>query len=385
MAVSKKQVKKQISNALKSQKPALDKATIHSVDAMTASIKIGSSANIIKNVECVGGTDILYPGLEVNIGWVDNRPVVLSSTSAAIGPQGPAGPQGLPGEEGPQGIQGPSGADGIDGADGGMLYPQGRLAIHNGYPNVDPNTYGNTIYYTPYLGDDVVVYDIVDNEWKVKKLTQKSYTRTWATSTNYDVFLVYDHNTDALSLSVTAWASSGAGTSARATGIVVLNGRYVKDGANNYLYLGTIRTSIAIGGIVYVHDEEAKRFVWNAYNQIPRRCFLGALSASSSSDAVGSCFFIVGLTQTVIGGIKGKFTGTSSSYSAGYLVRNGAAVSSSLTEAGIWSRLGHSLASGSSVPVYCTPTGMHQFSLGFKIEASGASLAEGQVWALINQ
>ena len=67
-----------------------------------------------------------------------------------------------------------------------------------------------------------------------------------------------------------AWASSGAGTSNRASAITQLNGVWVKN-SDKRRYLGTIRTTDTVGRC---EDSALKRFVCNASNVVNKTAFL---------------------------------------------------------------------------------------------------------------
>ena len=66
-------------------------AEIISIEIDKVAIRIGSSPNVIRNVEVTGSVDSLVPGSMVNIIWVNRRPVVVSggysdSGAASSGP-----------------------------------------------------------------------------------------------------------------------------------------------------------------------------------------------------------------------------------------------------------------------------------------------------------
>lgn len=148
---------------------------------------------------------------------------------------------------------------------GGTANPaicQGRLTLTSATPVTTSNvTAATTLYFTPYNGNLIGIYD-GSSSWSVGTFSQLSLDISGLTaSTNYDIF-IYD-NTGTLTLSATAWSSD----TARATALTTQNGIYVKSGATNYRYIGTIRITSTTG---QCEDSETKRFVWNYYNQVDK-------------------------------------------------------------------------------------------------------------------
>lgn len=114
-----------------------------------------------------------------------------------------------------------------------------------------------TIYFTPYEGNRLALYDGAD--WAIHTFTERSASLAGLTvDKNHDVF-IYD-NAGTLTLDLVAWTND----SARATALAVQDGVYVKDGATSRRYLGTFRTTGTTG---QCEDSALKRFVWNYYNR----------------------------------------------------------------------------------------------------------------------
>jgi hypothetical protein len=137
---------------------------------------------------------------------------------------------------------------------------EGRLTLSsgNGLPTTD--TTGTTLYYTPFSGNKIALYNTATSRWELKTFTEFSLSLTGtAANTNYDVFIYNNAGTNTLEL--VAWSSG----TARATALGLQDGVYVKSGAVNKRYLGTIRTTTA-GTSVSTSDQ---RFVWNCFNQFP--------------------------------------------------------------------------------------------------------------------
>lgn len=146
----------------------------------------------------------------------------------------------------------------------GYANPQianGRLTLSSGTPVTTADvTAATTIYYTPYNGNRIALYD---TSWKIYTFSELSLSLSGFTAnTNYDVF-VYA-NSGVPTLVTYAWASSGAGTGTRTHPIILQDGVLVRNGATHLRYIGTIRTTGTIG---QCDDSVTKRFVWNVYNQ----------------------------------------------------------------------------------------------------------------------
>ena len=147
---------------------------------------------------------------------------------------------------------------------------QGRLTLDSGNPLPGSDLSGEgTLYYTPFEGDLVSLWNSAESRWDITEFTERSLSLSGlAANANYDIFL-YD-NLGALTLQPVIWANNGAGTSSRASAIVRRNGVWVKS-ADNRRYLGTIRTRNISG---QCDDNQRNRFVWNAANRRPRAVYL---------------------------------------------------------------------------------------------------------------
>ena len=166
----------------------------------------------------------------------------------------------------------------IQSTSGGVMYPDGttqntgwvdpsinggRLTLTTGTAVTTADvTAATTIYFTPYKSDRLALYD--GTNWRVYSFTEKSLALGTLTSgTNYDVFAYASGGSVTLdSSSLVAWTSN----TARATNIVQQNGVWVKSGATNYRYLGTIRTT----STTTTEDSALNRFVFNASNRVRR-------------------------------------------------------------------------------------------------------------------
>jgi hypothetical protein len=138
----------------------------------------------------------------------------------------------------------------------------GRLTLETAVPiSTSDQTAKTNVYFTPYLGNRVSLYD--GTRWKLYTFTEKTLALGTITSgKNYDVFLYDNSGTLTLELSA-AWTSDTARNEALAT----QDGIYVKSGSTTRRYLGTIRTT----STTTTEDSAVKRYVWNLYNQVPRK------------------------------------------------------------------------------------------------------------------
>lgn len=359
--------KNQILKVVRSQRPVVETALIHSIDGKTAAIRIGSSTNVMRNVECVGGTGNLYPGLKVNIAWVDNRPIVLASAEGSIGPMGRTGPQGAQGEVGPQGEPGPAGSS------AGIFTPGGRLSLVSGVPfYLSDQAAKNTVYYTPYLHNYIMLNDgTAWNPYEFSELTLLM-TSGYSSGYNYDVFCCLNNGNPALEALV--WT----GNQSRATALVFSSGRYVKSGDPTRLYLGTFRTSADN----LTEDSQTKRFLWNMYNRESKHGLVTGLSGNADSYALGSTYFIIGhpYGQSVHAGISANNAGTTATYCAVYLMYDGSTnFANALTECGLGSAVAVKINAGASAPANFS-TGYHYVSLGLNVQTTAAVMNNGRVW-----
>lgn len=138
---------------------------------------------------------------------------------------------------------------------------QGRLTLESGVPvSTTDQTGKTTIYFTPYNGSTVALYD--GSTWAYYSFTEVSLALGTLTSgKNYDVFLYNNSGTLTLELSA-AWTSD----TARNDAVSTQNGVYVKSSATTRRLLGTIRTTAT----TTTEDSLVKRFVVNVQNLVNR-------------------------------------------------------------------------------------------------------------------
>lgn len=139
---------------------------------------------------------------------------------------------------------------------------EGRLTLTSATPVTTSDvTAATTLYFTPYKGNVVALYDGV-SAWTGYTFTERSLSLTGLLATTvYDIFL-YD-NAGTLTLEATAWTNS----TTRATALTLQNGVEVKSGATARRYLGTIYIETA----GQCDDSVGRRHVWNRWQQVMRR------------------------------------------------------------------------------------------------------------------
>lgn len=139
---------------------------------------------------------------------------------------------------------------------------QGRLTLTSGTPVTTSDvTAAETVYFAPYKGNKIDLYDATAARWVRYKFTELSLDVPDATQMN-DVFIY--NNSGTLTLEAVAWSSD----TARATALTTQDGVYVKSGATGRRYLGSFYGTTAGNG--QTEDSLAKRYLWNYYNRVPK-------------------------------------------------------------------------------------------------------------------
>lgn len=199
---------------------------------------------------------------------------------------------------------------------GGSIEPSicnGRLTLESGVPVSTTNQSAKTtVYFTPFRGNVVSLYNTTLGKWIRHTFTELSLSLSGYTANkNYDIWL-YD-NAGTPTLASTVWTDN----STRATALTTQDGVYVKTGALNYRYLGTIRIN-STGG--QCEDTLTQRFVWNYYNQVPRKLY----TAESTTHTYATATFrkwnnsdINNKTEFVVGMQCNEYICASSPFKAG--------------------------------------------------------------------
>jgi hypothetical protein len=142
------------------------------------------------------------------------------------------------------------------------LLCEGRLTLTSNTPVTTADvTNAGTLYFTPLgAGSGVALYD--GSTWKTYTLSEISLSLTVTAGNLYDVFL-YDSGGGTLALELSAaWSN----LTTRSNALAKQDGVWVKSGNATRRYVGTICAS----GTNQTEDSKAKRYVWNAYNRVPR-------------------------------------------------------------------------------------------------------------------
>lgn len=197
------------------------------------------------------------------------------------------------------------------------LFSGGRLTLTSATPITTANVTGaTTLYYTPYAGDKISLYD--GTNWATYTFTERSLALGTLTSgLNYDVFLY--NNAGTLTLELAAWTND----TTRTTALVLTNGIYLKSGVTTRRYLGTIRTTSTTA----TEDSIAKRFVWNFNNRVEKALYKNGTTSHTyttaswrnwNNDATLRVEFVLGLDAAQVIHFGGAATGTSVDVGAGF-------------------------------------------------------------------
>ena len=176
----------------------------------------------------------------------------------------------------------------------------GRLTLTTAVPVTTADvTAAGTIYFTPYRGNRVALFD--GSKWKVYPFTEVSLALTATSGKPYDVWL-YD-NAGTLTLETLVWTND----TTRATALVTQNGVLSKTGALTRRYLGTFYAS----GSNTTEDSYAKRFVWNYYNRVQRPmrnaietanswAYTTATVRQANANAANQLDFVIGVSEVPV-------------------------------------------------------------------------------------
>jgi hypothetical protein len=183
----------------------------------------------------------------------------------------------------------PSGSGGISNA---TIGPQGRLTLTSATPVMTTSVAAaTTVYYTPYAGNLVPVYDgtnMVPTAFAEVSQATTDTTKSPAavtTNSNYDIFCWIDSGPTNRCTRGPVWTSDTARSAG--TALVLVNGIFLNNAsitngpaASRGTYVGTIRTNgtstvdyifgaVAAGGTAGVFG------VWNAYNRVDVKTRVG--------------------------------------------------------------------------------------------------------------
>jgi hypothetical protein len=155
----------------------------------------------------------------------------------------------------------------------------GRLTLVSGNAVADAGA-SATVFYTPYTSGRIGLY-VVGFGWRVYSFPEASLALAGLAIGNYDIF-AYNISGEGYGLMLEAvkWTTDIA----RATAVVRQDGIWVKNGAPERRYLGTIR----LYGVATTIDSLDQRFVWNGDNQVPRMVFKQGDAASWTYAGAGA-------------------------------------------------------------------------------------------------
>lgn len=177
----------------------------------------------------------------------------------------------------------------------------GRLTLTSGTAVTTSDvTAATTLYFTPFRGNQIAIYD--GSNWDSVAFTEVSVTVPSTTSTPFDVFATA--TAGVLSLVCTNWGSD----TARATALTTQDGILVKSGTTTQRYLGSGRTTAVSG---QCEDSDAKRYLWNYYNRVPRRMrvvdgtdtwtYSTAAYHQANATSVNQLDLMIGVSEDMVG------------------------------------------------------------------------------------
>lgn len=183
---------------------------------------------------------------------------------------------------------------------GNVGLAEGRLSLSSSDPApLSDQSAKTTVYYLPYVGNRIAVYNTTTTGWDVLVFGSKSVSVPAVTNTNFDIFAY--NNSGTLALQTVNWTND----TTRATAITRQDGIYCKSDDLGKRYLGTVRTTGVSG---QTEDSRTNRFVWNYYNRVFRQFYkseatshsYGSVSWRYWNNSFMGCYFVVGLVDEVI-------------------------------------------------------------------------------------
>jgi hypothetical protein len=143
---------------------------------------------------------------------------------------------------------------------------QGRVTLTSATPITTTDvTAATSVYVTPFRGNRISLYNSTSGRWDEYSFSEITLSLSGkAADTNYDVFVYISGG------SVTGELVAWSNATTRATALTTQSGVYVKNGATDRLYVGTIRTTATIG---QCEDSKTKRYVWNYYNRVRKNFY----------------------------------------------------------------------------------------------------------------
>lgn len=157
---------------------------------------------------------------------------------------------------------------------------QGRLTLQSGSPITTSDVTSSVLYFTPYKGNRIALYDSLNSQWKFYSFSEVSLDMSslgLTSDLNHDVFVYDNSGTPALELA--AWADDVSRVAL--DDLVRQDGVLVKGSDHSRRYVGTIRTI----STTQTTDSLAQRFVWNFHHRVPRHLQLTEATNSWNRNA----------------------------------------------------------------------------------------------------
>lgn len=139
----------------------------------------------------------------------------------------------------------------------------GRLSLQSSTPVTSGSiASASLLYYTPAEHNQITLFN--GDSWQQCAFTETTFQlgASHPADTNFDVFAKIVGDGGVTIETGVAWTTG----SIRAVALSRVDGVYVSSQDKTKRYLGTIRTTLA----GQTEDTTQKRFVWNAFNQVPR-------------------------------------------------------------------------------------------------------------------
>lgn len=148
------------------------------------------------------------------------------------------------------------GDTGFNGNDG-VVVPGGRLSLTSQKPVNILDAKSTTVYYTPYVHDQVSLYN--GESWQTVTFVETSISIPKTTTQVFDVYGFLSRGSFAIEL-------CGWNNAVRSADVQRFQGRLTKIDDPTRLYLGSVCTNA--DGVA--EDSESSRLLFNVYHQIPR-------------------------------------------------------------------------------------------------------------------
>jgi hypothetical protein len=182
----------------------------------------------------------------------------------------------------------------------GVSAPQGYLTPTSATPVITTDTTvtaGSPIYYTPYTGNQIPIYNgTVFNMTTFAELQMTMNASNHPADSAFDFFVFNNAGTLTLVTS-SAWSTITPGAAARAVAISRLNGFWVNSGsftgyngttsyasiaAQRATYVGSMYTDHSAGAVTCHRSwgQNRKWGIWNAYNRVPVELLVGDATGS---------------------------------------------------------------------------------------------------------